>query len=118
MRWIVQGCFVAALLLFALFADTHVKVTDDAFLHDPFFGFVERRYALKDLTAIRTAPAATAPSGRVVPGRYYELVFPTHPGWQLGWLPRQPTDAERTSLIEHLSKVSGVAVTEVDVIGR
>lgn len=101
-----------------LLADCEMAVTPQGIRWDPLFGVQERLLRYNDVVAIRTAPAFVAPNGDRVERREYVVRFSDSSGWNTTWDHSEASDSETLSLVRAISERSGVAISELPLLGR
>lgn len=109
----VMAVLAGALIFLGL--DWSVRLGSDGLVVNRYFAVGEERHAFSDVRSIRTAPALVAPNGNQVARREWVVTFADGRTWSTNGLLSQPPEAEKRRLVERLSAIGGVPVTEVEL---
>jgi hypothetical protein len=107
------------LLIFIYLGMSHHTIFDpDRMEIRSFLSLSSRDYSYADVSAIKTSDSQTAPSGKVMVGRVYLLVFSDGELWHSEFgLNGIDKDSMRT-IMSYVSQKSGKPIEEVDIFPR
>lgn len=112
----VVGTLCAGLVFLGL--DWSVRLERDVLVLNRYLSVGDERFAIADVAEIRTAPALVAPNGNRVYRREWVVRFAGGRSWTTNNLLSETPPEEKARLIAALAERSGVAVEEVEVLGR